>query len=225
MGDNAIVRHFPVMVLMLFSISVCAQDLTPSDRRGSVGAVALDGMVTAITGAVIRDAGAAGQAEDEARERAEAEARIRAANEEMERARRSRSLIYFGFRLLLGAALVAVGLLLAAARLKRMAAPAAPVFDALERKQVPIVLAAAAIALIDILLDFRIARPLVGDGLPQLAVLIAGVILGRSLLEGRRVPPKLEQAIERLEANKELVGFGSIALGLVHIVAGAYPLV
>jgi len=196
------------------------------DQHGIVGVSALYGnLFTTTLRAAVRGASAAAQNEDEAREREETEARIQAANEEMKRARRSRSLAYFGFRLLLGAALVSVGLVLAAGRLKEMAAPAAGVLDALVRQRVPVVLVAVAIALIDVVLDFRIARPLIGDGLPQLAVLLAGIIVGRSFVEQWEMPPKLERAIARLEANKELFGLALIALGVIHISVGAYPIV
>ena len=80
-----------------------------------------------------------------------------------------------------------------------------------------------AIAFLDILLDLGISRPLVGDGLPQIAALVAGGISIKTLVQKHEMLSKVQQYIETLDANREYIGLGAIAVGFVHLLGGHLP--
>ncbi len=122
-------------------------------------------------------------------------------------------------RLLLGIALLVVGVVLNGEALKRMLAPLAGIVDALRSNGTVVGFAAIAIAVVDLLLDLGALRPIVGDGLPQLAALAGGALAARAALGG------LGEKLAGLEGQAPLVGWACLGLGVVHLIMGGTPLV
>ncbi len=122
-------------------------------------------------------------------------------------------------RLLLGAVLLVVGVVLNGEALKRMVAPLAGVVDALQSNGTIIGFVTIGVAVVDLLLDLGALRPIIGDGLAQLAALAGGALASRSALGG------LGEKVASLEGQAPLVGWACLALGVVHLIMGGAPLV
>ncbi len=208
--------RLPLIFAILIVISAC---LTPKIAlaTGDESAVSLlaDTAFSTAVRIVVQDARAQSADDD----------RIQAAKQEMERARRSRGFAYFGFRLLLSFGLVIVGITLAVRRLKTLAAPVAPVLDMLAAQRVLIGIAVIGLALFDAVLDIRISRPLIGDGLPQIMALLAGLMAMRPLIEELIDNVNLDGLADKLELKRDEIGFAAMGLGIIHVVVGYYPVI
>jgi hypothetical protein len=128
--------------------------------------------------------------------------------------------IHLLLRVLLGVALLVLGLLLAGDALKRMIAPLSGVVDALRARATLIGFAAIALAIVDFLLDLMILRPLVGDGLPQIAAFAGGIIAAKAPLARRAALAKFEANLTALESQATMVGWACLLLGLLHLAIG-----
>ena len=76
------------------------------------------------------------------------------------------------------------------------------------------------LAVLDFLLDLVNLRPLVGDGLPQLAALAGGAVAAREALTGMEALKGQAARLETLGGMASLLGWACLALGVIHLVAG-----
>ena len=132
---------------------------------------------------------------------------------------------YLLMRLLLSAALLATGLILAGDMLKSKVSQLAGVVDALSKQAGMIGVVTIGLALLDFLMDLVALRPIVGDGLPQVAALLGGLIAASAVLGKQAVLQKHEAKLAMLQAQGQNIGFACLALGVLHLLIGGAPLV
>lgn len=214
-----------VLLLLLFPVLPAGSTSTAAAKVSSESLSRDDSPLSISVNLLMQQAWAADEENDTAREQAEIEARIQDANEEMERAKKSSSFSRFAFRILLGIALIGIGIMLAGGRWKQLNEQVADVLTILEAQQLFLGIGVIAIAFLDFLLDLGISRPLIGDGLPQIAALVAGGISIKTLVQKHEILSKVQQYIEKLDANREYIGLGAIAVGFLHLLGGHFPLI
>jgi hypothetical protein len=86
-------------------------------------------------------------------------------------------------------------------------------------------LATVGISLIDLLLDLFALRPVIGDGLPQVAGFASGALLAQERLSGMLANDKVSGVLDRLRGYQATLGFTSIGLGTIHLLLGGFALV
>ena len=101
-----------------------------------------------------------------------------------------------------------------------MVAPLAGAISALSGNAKIVGFAGIGLAVLDFLLDLVNLRPLVGDGLPQLAALAGGAVAAREALTGMEALKGQAARLETLGGMASLLGWACLALGVIHLVAG-----
>jgi hypothetical protein len=86
-------------------------------------------------------------------------------------------------------------------------------------------LATVGISLIDLLLDLFALRPVIGDGLPQVAGFASGALLARERLSALFANEKVAGVLNTLKQYQATLGFASIGFGVVHLLLGGFVLV
>ena len=124
-------------------------------------------------------------------------------------------------RIALAVVLVLGGLLVA----KESIPQASKVIDKLLPFAGVIGLASIGISIFDLLLDIVTLRPIIGDGLAQIAGIAGGSILARDKIESFIENEKLADILNALEDKKTLLGFAVLALGVIHLIMGGAYLV
>ena len=81
-------------------------------------------------------------------------------------------------------------------------------------------LAAIGISIVDLLLDISILRPIVGDGLAQVAGLASGALLARGSVENIIKSEKVGAVLNTLRENQSNLGYATLALGVIHLLLG-----
>ena len=120
------------------------------------------------------------------------------------------------FRALLAVVLILSGLLLAGGKIPQ----AAKVVEKLQPIASVIGLAAIGISIVDLLLDISILRPIVGDGLAQVAGLASGALLARGSVENIIKSEKVGAVLNTLRENQSNLGYATLALGVIHLLLG-----
>ena len=126
-------------------------------------------------------------------------------------------------RILLSLGLVCIGMVLTANTLKEKVTPLARVVDALREKAGTLGLLVIGLAIVDFVLDFVALRPIVGDGLPQIAALAGGAIAAKSSLSRQAVIQKHEEKLAKLEGSSQTIGLICLIVGVLHLLLGGMP--
>ena len=79
------------------------------------------------------------------------------------------------------------------------------------------------LAIVDFVFDFMALRPIVGDGLPQIAALAGGAIAAKNALSGQAVIQKHEEKLAKLEGSGQTIGLLCLIVGVVHLLLGGIP--
>ena len=146
------------------------------------------------------------------------------AAEAMRSARRdavSHSPMHLILRILLAVVLILGGLLIAKDKIPQANA----VIDKLLPLAGTIGLASLGISIFDLLLDIVTLRPIIGDGLMQIAGLAGGGLLARDHIENIIENEKLADILNALEDKKAILGFVLLALGVIHLFLGGSYLI
>ncbi len=141
------------------------------------------------------------------------------AAEAMARAKKERvthSPMHIIFRILLAVALVLSGLVLAREKIPQ----ANTITDILLPMAGTVGLATIGISIFDLLLDLVTLRPIIGDGLIQVAGLASGGLLAQETISNTINNEKVTGFIDTLKENQIILGFAAIALGIVHLLMG-----
>lgn len=119
-------------------------------------------------------------------------------------------------RILLAVALVLSGLLLAKDKIPQASA----ITDVLLPMASTVGLATIGISIFDLVLDLVTLRPIIGDGLIQVAGLASGALLAQDTISNMLSNEKVTGFINTLKENQVNLGFAGIALGIVHLLMG-----
>ena len=125
----------------------------------------------------------------------------------MENARRravTNSPMHLFGRLALAVLLVLSGLLLSGATISGKIPAIKGFLDKLTPLARTIGLATIGVAVFDLLIDLVTLRPIIGDGIPQIVALAAGVLLGRETIENMISHKKVKSLIEMLNRKQSV---------------------
>ena len=117
--------------------------------------------------------------------------------------------------------LIAGGLILA----KDKIPPASAITEKLLPMAGTIGFAAIGIGIIDLLLDIVTLRPIVGDGIAQLAALASGGVLAKQKLDDMFDVGALKNLLNALKDNQIMLGFATLSLGIIHLFLGNITLI
>lgn len=120
------------------------------------------------------------------------------------------------FRLLMAVALILSGLLLVRDKIPQASA----ITDKLIPMAGTIGLATLGIAVFDLLLDIVTLRPIIGDGVAQLAGLASGCLLARETIDNIIENEAITNFLNALRDNQIILGVAALALGIVHLLMG-----